>query len=214
MGTGIAMDNPITFCYTLDAHSIDIAFGSGSSGTDIVLNALANGVTADFYKGCILTWNGVSKTVTAYNAGTKHATINSAFATNPTSSNTYRMQMQKQFDALLVVGHNDADDVNYFPEDEAIRLLNGNYYSPRPRAFNRQITVNLGIITLQIDRVFLHSFHFYRYYCSLIYDLEEVEIIPPKKLANELQDGVESMKSYSFTFLERVARTTQPSSWT
>lgn len=207
------MDNPITFCYALDAFSIDVNFGTGSSGTSIVLNASANSAN-DFYNGCILTWNGIIKTVTDYTGSTKTATINSAFATNPTSSNNYRMQMQLTFDALSVHGA-DSDDIDYHPNDNVIRLLNGNYYSNSPTAFNRTISISLGIVDVQSSRTFLHNFHFIRFYNSVIYDSEEICIIPPtKKLSNEWLQGVESMKTYNITLLEKIARTTNPLNWT
>lgn len=207
------MDNPITFCYALDAHSIDVTFGSGSSGTSIILNANASSVNG-FYNGCILTWNGVTKTVTGYNGTSKEAGISSAFATNPTVADTYRMQMQLTLDALAVRGANDADETDMHPNDEVIRLLNGNFYSNPPTAFNRIISVSLGIVELQTSRVFLHNFHYVRYYNSIIYDAEEICVIPPsKKFLNEWMQGVESMKTYNVTLYERIARTTNPSSW-
>jgi hypothetical protein len=89
---GITSSSYASGAITSSAFAVDGTAQAGASGS-ITLAVGASSVN-DFYKGSVITTvagtgAGQSRLITAYNGGTKVATVDEAWATNPSSDTTY-----------------------------------------------------------------------------------------------------------------------------
>ncbi len=87
-----ATNRPSAVAVTNYIQSKALNFGSGSSGTSIILNTQELPIN-DYYNGLNITWNGVTKAITDYDGSSREATIATPFASNPTTSDEYTIDV-------------------------------------------------------------------------------------------------------------------------
>jgi len=111
------------------------------------------------------------------------------------------------YDVLSIQGADDVDDLNTFPDNGLIRLLNGDYFSQPINSFNRRISVDFGIVDDPILRIFISDFLFTKNKKTVIAGSEEIEIVfeNPSKLQNEWIDACVYQKRYRLTMMERYS---------
>lgn len=86
-----------TFYIEAERPALRIGTAQAGSATTITLDASASS-TDDFYNGLVIGHSGdryTWRTITDYIGSTKVATVNAAWATNPTSSDTFRILRKK-----------------------------------------------------------------------------------------------------------------------
>jgi hypothetical protein len=94
-----------------------LLFGTGSSGTSIVLNSAASS-TNDMYNGLIITKvaTGETRTISDYTGSTKTAIVSSAFASDPINSEYYTIDN-------LCKAELDEDDVEVSVQRDAEKYV-------------------------------------------------------------------------------------------
>jgi len=113
-----------------------------------------------------------------------------------------------------VKGVADNDGIEIAP-DVLQKVLNGNYKRVEPKVFNRNMHVNLGVVPLKTQRVFLAEYSFNTRYNSIIYGSEEIEVVipNPKQFGGIWVDDFEGTRAYEFDLIEKIGRNINPSSW-
>jgi hypothetical protein len=119
---------------------------------------------------------------------------------------------EKEFTALSVRGLDDVDEVRFFVAENC-ELPDGSLFQRIP-AFRRVITIDLGVLLVKSDRVWLSDFmdssdkH-------IIYGTEDVPVVleDPEGYENEWPDGLEAARYYVLKLEEMNARATVPDMW-
>lgn len=112
-------------------------------------------------------------------------------------------------------GQGEPDAVNYYPSQDCGRALNGNFYTLPRQSFNREISINSGIIRDAYARKFLHNFVFCNNDKTVYYGNEKISVRlkDPSVLRNFWNDDCSLAKAYKFDLVETVSRNSKPTIW-
>ena len=116
------------------------------------------------------------------------------------------------YSVLGIRGMVDPDEVE-LNAAEPVKLIDGSYYAYDVPTWNRIVSVDFGVIADQVDRTFLFT-ALNKSQQRIIYSGDEVTTVRGSAgFANEWLNGVDFAKSFTLTFREKTARSTNPVSW-
>lgn len=121
----------------------------------------------------------------------------------------------RTFNELHIVGFDNPENEDGFPQSEAVQLLDGSWYKDSPVVSTRNIYLDLGVIQDIQEQIFLRNFAWGESQ-SITYAGETVSVIStmnsfPVSRAN----NTKTSKSFRFELKEKTARALNvlPSSW-
>jgi hypothetical protein len=118
----------------------------------------------------------------------------------------------KSYTVMGVRGMTDPDEVE-LNAAEPVKLIDGSYFAYDVASYNRVISVDFGVVSVQADRVFLFT-ALCKAQQRIIYSGEEVTTVRSGSgFANEWLQGVDFAKAFSMPFREKTARSSNPTSW-
>jgi hypothetical protein len=117
---------------------------------------------------------------------------------------------------LSVVGFDNPENEEGFPDTEAERLLDASWYKQPVLAATRDITIDLGVVSTIAEQIFLRNWTFAQTTQQITYASETVDVVSTiSSFPVERMDGIKLAKRIILNCKEKTARLTHviPSSW-